>query len=77
MTGNADKSSATGGLPLLLTPGECARQLGISRSVFYELRARLIANGLRCVTVGTRRKYTRKSLEALVERAAEHEEAVA
>jgi len=73
MTPQNDRSP----LPLLLTPGECAHLLGISRSVFYEQRASLMAAGLRCVKIGTRRKYTRKSLESLVERAAEHEEAVA
>lgn len=44
-------------LPLLLSPTDAARRLGISRSYFYKILPWLRARGLRRVRFGSRWKY--------------------
>ena len=50
--------------PLLLTPKEAARALGLSQSYVYELLAR---EALPSITIGRTRRIPRRALEAFVE----------
>ncbi len=55
--------------PLLLTPKEAARALGLSQSYIYEL---LASEALPSITIGRTRRIPRRALESFVEaRAAE------
>ncbi|MBE0534530.1 MAG: helix-turn-helix domain-containing protein [Phycisphaerae bacterium] len=60
----------------LLTPGQAAKKLAISRSTFYRLRAGLIARGVRTIKVGSGTKYLESSMDEVIRRAAENETAV-
>jgi hypothetical protein len=56
----------------LLQLGEVAKRLGGSKRQFYRLRPRLIARGLQEITVGQHRKYRERSLDLLIQNAAEN-----
>jgi hypothetical protein len=56
----------------LLQLGEVAKRLGVSKRQFYRLRPRLIARGLQEITVGQHRKYRERSLDLLIQNAAEN-----
>ncbi len=57
--------------PLLLTPKEAARALGLSQSYIYEL---LASEALPSITIGRTRRIPRHALEAFIEaRAAEQD----
>lgn len=58
----------------LLTPTEVAKKLRISRAKFYMIRARLMARGMKRVTVDAATKYLESSIDAMILRAAEREE---
>jgi len=67
----------------LLTAGETARRLGVSRQTFWRLRSRLRASGLRAVLIPSTRdggrpavRYQVSSLHRLIARAAERETAI-
>jgi hypothetical protein len=60
----------------LLTPIEVARKLSISRSKFYRIRGRLIANGVKWVIVDRNIKYLESSIDTLIRKAAETEAAI-
>ena len=60
----------------LLRPKDAAKKLGISRPTFYKLRSRLIAQGMKAVRVGRSPKYLESSIDALILRAAEKEQAL-
>jgi predicted DNA-binding transcriptional regulator AlpA len=57
----------------LLTPTEVAKKLRISRTKFYRIRARLIANGMQRVTIDGSIKYLESSLDRMIRKAAEKE----
>ena len=57
----------------LLTPTDVTRKLRISRSKFYNIRAKLIANGMKRVTIDGSVKYLESSIDALLRKAAETE----
>lgn len=57
----------------LLTPTEVYKKLRISRSKFYRIRAKLIANGLQTVKIDGSVKYLESSLDRMILRAAERE----
>ena len=57
----------------LLSPTNAARKLGVSRMTFYRIRAKLLAKGVKTVTVGNHVKYLESSLDALIRLAAETE----
>ncbi len=57
----------------LLTPTEVSKKLRISRSKFYRIRAKLIANGLKTVKIEGTTKYLESSLDRMILRAAETE----
>ena len=50
--------------PLLLTPKEAARALGLSQSYVYEL---LASEALPSITIGRTRRIPRHALEAFIE----------
>ena len=50
--------------PLLLTPKEAARALGLSQSYIYEL---LGSEALPSITIGRTRRIPRRALEAFIE----------
>ena len=50
--------------PLLLTPKEAARALGLSQSYVYEL---LASDALPSITIGRTRRIPRRALEAFIE----------
>lgn len=50
--------------PLLLTPKEAAKALGLSQSYLYEL---LASDTLPSITIGRTRRIPRRALEAFVE----------
>ena len=50
--------------PLLLSPKEAARALGLSQSYIYEL---LASEALPSITIGRTRRIPRRALEAFVE----------
>ncbi|MBW8015728.1 MAG: helix-turn-helix domain-containing protein [Planctomycetes bacterium] len=54
----------------LLTPTNVKDKLRISRSKFYRLRAKLIANGMQTVKVDGSVKYLESSLDDLILRCA-------
>jgi len=54
----------------LLTPTDVKNKLRISRSKFYRLRARLIANGMQTVKVDGSVKYLESSIDELILRCA-------
>ena len=67
----------------LLTAGETARRLGVSRQTFWRLRGRLRARGLRVVMIPSTRpggrpavRYQASSLHRLIDRAAQREAAI-
>lgn len=67
----------------LLTVGETARRLGVSRQTFWRLRPRLRAGGLRVVLIPSTRpggraavRYQASSLHRLITRAAQREAAI-
>lgn len=55
----------------LLTPEGVAKKLRISRTTFYDLRPRLIANGIKTMKVGKNIKYLESSIDALIRRCVE------
>ena len=55
----------------LLTPEGVAKKLKISRTTFYDLRPRLIANGIKTMKVGKNIKYLESSIDALIRRCVE------
>jgi predicted DNA-binding transcriptional regulator AlpA len=57
----------------LLTPTEVSKKLRISRSKFYRIRAKLIANGLQKVKIDGSTKYLESSIDRMIIRAAETE----
>lgn len=57
----------------LLKPIEVARRLGISKTKFYEIRPRLLARGMKQVTVGNSPKYLESSLDKLILQLADSE----
>ncbi len=57
--------------PLLLTPKEAARALGLSQSYLYEL---LSSDTLPSITIGRTRRITRRALEEFVVARATEEE---
>jgi predicted DNA-binding transcriptional regulator AlpA len=61
----------------LLTPIDTAKKLAISRTTFYKLRYRLIANGLQYVVLGGIVKYRQSSLDRLIADAAEQKKPIA
>ena len=50
--------------PLLLTPKEAARALGLSQSYVYEL---LASEALPSITIGRTRRIPRRALETFIE----------
>ena len=52
----------------LLTPTQVYRKLSISRSKFYRIRARLLANGVRTIWIDGSLKYLQSSIDRLIER---------
>jgi len=54
----------------LLTPTDVKNKLRISRSKFYRLRAKLIANGMQTVKVDGSVKYLESSIDNLILRCA-------
>jgi predicted DNA-binding transcriptional regulator AlpA len=54
----------------LLTPTDVKNKLRISRSKFYRLRAKLIANGMKTVKVEGSVKYLESSIDGLILRCA-------
>ena len=54
----------------LLTPTDVKDKLKISRSKFYRLRARLIANGMQTVKVDGSVKYLESSIDEMILRCA-------
>ena len=66
----------------LVTARQAAAYLGISQATFYELLPRLRARGLRAVTMpsprGSRplRRFDTRSLDRLIDRATQREEAL-
>ena len=58
----------------LLTPTDVTKKLRISRSKFYRIRARLIASGMKRVTIDGSVKYLESSIDKMILRAAEREE---
>jgi len=66
----------------LLTAGETARRLGVSRQTFWRLRSRLRAGGLKVVLIPSTRdsgrpamRYQASSLHRLITKAAQREAA--
>ena len=53
----------------LLTTRQVENRLGIGHTKFYELRAKLIAKGLKTARVGKRTKYLESSLDQIIDRA--------
>jgi hypothetical protein len=60
----------------LLTPRDAARKLAIGRSTFYQLRQRLIANGMEYVVIGGIVKYRQSSIDKLIADAAERKKPI-
>ena len=58
----------------LLTPTDVTKKLRISRSKFYNLRARLIARGMKKVIVGGNTKYLESSIDRMIIRSAENDQ---
>ncbi len=58
----------------LLTPTDVTKKLRISRSKFYNIRARLIARGMKKVIVGGNAKYLESSIDRMIIRAAENDQ---
>ncbi len=58
----------------LLTPTDVTKKLRISRTKFYNLRARLIARGMNRVIVGGNTKYLESSIDRMIIRAAENDQ---
>ncbi len=58
----------------LLTPTDVTKKLRISRSKFYNIRARLIARGMNKVVVGGSTKYLESSIDRMIIRAAENDQ---
>ena len=56
----------------LLTPTDVYRKLRVSRSKFYRIKARLIANGMKTVVIDGSTKYLESSLDEMILRAAEN-----
>jgi predicted DNA-binding transcriptional regulator AlpA len=54
----------------LLTPTDVKNKLRISRSKFYRLRAKLIANGVKTVRIDGSVKYLESSIDDLILRCA-------
>jgi predicted DNA-binding transcriptional regulator AlpA len=54
----------------LLTPTDVKNKLRISRSKFYRLRAKLIANGMKTVKVEGSVKYLESSIDEMILRCA-------
>jgi predicted DNA-binding transcriptional regulator AlpA len=61
----------------LLPPTDVARKLAISRTTFYRLRHRLLANGLQHVVIGGIVKYLESSIDRLIIDAAEQRKPLA
>ncbi|MBW8036663.1 MAG: hypothetical protein FVQ79_13825 [Planctomycetes bacterium] len=57
----------------LLRPTEVHKKLRISRSKFYRIRARLIANGMKTIRIDGSVKYLESSIDAMIRKAAETE----
>lgn len=55
----------------LLSPLDVTRKLRISRATFYRFRGRLIANGLKTVTIGGNVKYVESTIDKLILKCAE------
>lgn len=67
----------------LLTAGETARRLGVSRQTFWRLRGRLRASGLKVALIPSTRdggrpavRYQASSLQRLITKAAQREAAI-
>ena len=58
----------------LLTPTDVTKKLRISKSKFYNIRARLIARGMKKVIVGGNTKYLESSIDRMIIRAAENDQ---
>lgn len=54
----------------LLTPTNVKDKLKISRSKFYRIRGRLIANGMQTVKIDGSVKYLESSIDELIQRCA-------
>lgn len=54
----------------LLRPTEVHKKLRISRAKFYRIRARLICNGMKTVTIDGSVKYLESSIDDLILRCA-------
>lgn len=57
----------------LLTPTNVKDKLKISRSKFYRIKPRLIAAGMKTVSIDGSVKYLESSIDAMIRRAAETE----
>ena len=54
----------------LLSPTDTYKKLRISRTKFYQVRARLIANGMKTVTIDGSTKYLESSIDEMILRSA-------
>lgn len=54
----------------LLTPTDVYKKLRISRAKFYQVRAKLIANGMQTVKIDGATKYVESSIDEMILRCA-------
>jgi len=57
----------------LLRPSEVYRKLRISKTKFYRIQGRLLANGLKRIRIDGNCKYLESSIDEMIRRAAETE----